>query len=160
MEVFLNQIDYATVLDGLATVSALVLILFLLHNRRKYGRIVLNGNAKVQAQFADQVSLHMMTQQSQKAYDNLQQSLRREFESLHLIGEGLVNRLSVEEGSQFTKTAAKGGRERRQRYRLAEEMMIRGDATEHISQRCGLMEGEIALLRGLQQMAQERVHAL
>jgi hypothetical protein len=161
MEALVPQIDFATVLDGLAMTCSLVLILFLLLNRLKYGRIVLDAHkGKGRAGFADQVSLHMMTQQSQKAYDHLQQSLTKEFESLRLMGAELVQSPANEHG-HFPKTTPDGGRERRRRYRLAEEMMRRGDSADQIRQQCGLMAGELELLRGLQTLAEKRppVHA-
>jgi hypothetical protein len=158
METISHHIDLAAILNGLAIACSLALILFLLVNRRKYGRLVLKareGNSS--AGFADQVSLHMMTQQSQKAYDNLQQSLAREFASLRLMGTGVDSKAS--DHDRLPQSIGNGGRERQRRYRLAEEMMNRGASANRISQHCGLMEGEVELLRGLQAFAKERRHA-
>lgn len=157
METFVHYIGFAPILNGLAIACSLVLILFLLLNRRKYGCIVLNTQkGKASDGFADQVSLHMMTQQSQKAYDNLQQSLTREFASLGLMGAGIVSQTS--DHDRLAKSIANGDRERRRRYRLAEEMMDRGATADRISQQCGLMEGELELLRGLQAFAKGNPH--
>jgi hypothetical protein len=156
MGTFVHYIDIAAILNGLGIACSLALILFLLLNRRKYGRMVLKAQTgkKVPAGFADQVSLHMMTQQSQKAYDNLQQSLAKEFASLRLMGEGAVRQAS--DHGRFPKSNVDVGRERRRRYRLAEEMMNRGASADRISQQCGLMDGELELLRGLTELANEK----
>lgn len=158
METFVAQVDWGTALDGVAVVCSLVVILFLLHNRRKYGRILLNArNDKGQVGFADQVSLHMMAQQSQRVYDNLQQSLAREFASLRTMGVDRVVQRPEGIRGPLPKTAVMGDPDRCQRYRLAEEMIRQGDTVDRISQQCGLMEGELELLRGLQQLAEERI---
>ena len=158
METIVHHIGWAGILNGLAIACSLALILFLLFNRRKYGRMVLNARkGKSSVGFADQVSLHMMTQQSQKVYDNLQQSLAREFASLRRMGAGVVSQAS--DHDRLPKPIANGGRERRQRYRLAEEMMNRGADADRVLQECGLMEGELELLHGLQAFAKERGHA-
>lgn len=156
MEALVPQFDFATVLDGLAITCSMVLILFLVRNRHKYGKFVLNApKGKKLTGFADQVSLQMMTQQSQKAYDNLQQSLAKEFESLRLMGAGLIQS-SADEHCHILKSTLNGGQERRRRYRLAEEMMRRGDGADQIQRQCGLMKGEFELLRGLQALAEKR----
>ena len=158
METFVHHIAFDAILNGVAIASSLALILFLMLNRRKYGRMVLNARkGKSSAGFADQVSLHMMTQQSQKAYDNLQQSLEREFASLRLMGADVVAQAS--DHDRLPKSIANNVRERRRRYRLAEDMMNRGLSADRISQQCRLMEGELELLRGIQMFAKERHHA-
>jgi len=160
VEAFVNQFDLGAVLDGVALACSLVMILLLLHNRRKYGRFVLNARKGGDPSgFADHVSLHMMAQQSQKVYDNLQQSLTREFASLRSMGADLIAQRPHGDRGPLPKSAVNGSRARRQRYRMAEEMIMRGDALDRISQQCGLMEGELELLRDLQQLAAERRHA-
>jgi hypothetical protein len=152
--------NMATLLDGLAIVCSLILILFLLMNRRKYGRFVLNAaHSRSHMEFADQVTLHMLTQQSQKAYTNLQQALAKEFESLRLMGADHVSDRPNDKPYHFSMPAANADPDRRQRYRMAGEMMSRGKDARHISQACGLMEGELELLRSLQQFGEDRIHA-
>ena len=86
---FLMQLtETATLLDVLAIVSSLLLLLFLMRNRRQYGSLVIDGNqVKAMAGFSDEVSLQMMSQQSVMAYANLKRSLTQEFESLWMLGD-------------------------------------------------------------------------
>jgi hypothetical protein len=86
---FLMQLtETATLLDALAIVSSLLILLFLMRNRRQYGSLVIDGNQmKAMAGFSDEVSLQMMSQQSIMAYANLKRSLTQEFESLWMLGD-------------------------------------------------------------------------
>ena len=152
--------EFSTILDALALVSSLLVILFLMQNRRKYGGLLLNtaGN-KDAARFTNEVSLQMMSQQSQKAYDNLQRSLTREFEGLRLMGEKSLQPSSSRQVSDATVglTPSKSKRlqeSRNSRYRMADEMIANGAGVKEIMQRCGLAEGELELLQGLQQLEQ------
>jgi hypothetical protein len=154
MQAFLHIAEFDTLLDVLAIACSLMMIFFLLCNRFKYGRILLNAkHAMDHTGFAGQVSVQMMSQQSQKAFDNLQRSLSQEFESLRLLGEGYVSDKTITDRDHFDTPLADMGNERRRRYRLAEEMFARGDDVQQISQQCGLAEGELELLQGLQQLA-------
>jgi len=153
-----NLLDAGALLDGLAIACCFMLILFLLFNRRKYGRFVISAaDAKAAKGFANQVSLHMMAQQSQEAYSNLQQALTREFEPLNNLGDGHFFQVSDEMHSHRSTISDRGGHDRRQRYRIAEGMLTQGDDVRHISQVCGLTEGEVELLQNLQQFGAEPI---
>lgn len=153
--------EFSTILDALALVSSLLMILFLMQNRRKYGGLLLNtGRNKDGALFTDEISLQMISQQSQKAYDNLQQSLTREFETLRLMGEkSLPASLSKQTGAttigMVHSKSQRPQESRTNRYRRADEMIANGAGMRQIMQRCGLAEGELELLQGLQQLEQD-----
>ena len=153
MPAIVTHIDFAMLLDVLAIGCSLVMILFLLVNRRRYGRLVLDRQGpRGQAGFADQLSLQMMSQQSQKAYANLQQTLAREFESLRLLGANVPCEQTHADPVQAEMAGPDRRHDHRQRYRMAREMIARGDTTPQITLQCGLTEGELELLQGLQQL--------
>jgi len=152
--------EYDTILDVLALASSFILILFLMRNRRKYGHILLNArHVKGCEGFAGEVSRQMITQQSQKAYDNLQRSLQREFESLRRVGAGALSATVSDQTSathiDLNRAASERVLEsRNSRYRRADKMIAKGAGVNQILQRCGLAEGELELLQGLRQFAQ------
>jgi hypothetical protein len=155
-----NLLDAATSLDVLAIACCFVLIVFLLLNRRKYGRFVISAlDGKSSKRFANQVSLHMVSQQSKEAYNNLQQALTREFASLHNMGAVQFPHVTDDMHSHLSRSSETGGPERRRRYRIAEEMLARGDDARQIVLSCSIMEGEVELLRSLQQFEEKRVTA-
>ena len=148
-----TPIDFGMLLDGLAIAFSLVMILFLLVNRRRYGRLLLGRQAgRGQGGFTDQLSLQMMSQQSQKAYANLQQTLAREFESLRLVGANVMHAQPHSDPVQAEMAGPGRHHDRRQRYRTARELIARGDTSHQITLQCGLTEGELELLQGLQQL--------
>jgi len=152
--------EFDTILDVLALASSFILILFLMRNRRKYGHILLDArHVKGCEDFAGEVSRQMITQQSQKAYDNLQRSLQREFESLRRVGTGTLAAIVSDQTSathiDLNGTASQRALENRNsRYRLADKMIAKGAGANQILQRCELQEGELELLQGLRQFAQ------
>lgn len=153
MPAIFTHIDFAMLLDGLAFACSLVMILFLIANRRRYGRLLLDRQGRRgQAGFADQLSLQMMSQQSQKAYANLQQTLTREFESLRLMGANGLYEQPHADPVQGEMAGAGRHHDRRQRYRMAQEMIARGDTTHQVALQYNLTEGELELLQGLQQL--------
>jgi len=160
MQILAQISEFSTLLDVLALASSLILILFLMHNRRKYGHILLNARFdKGSKDFAGEVSRQMITQQSQKAYDNLQRSLQQEFESLRMMGGELRPATLSDQTSApktgLEQTSSEMARESRaNRYRLADQMLAKGAGVNQILQRCGLAEGELELLQGLRQLAQ------
>lgn len=153
--------EFSTILDALALASSLLMILFLMQNRRKYGGFILNtGQNKDGVPFNDEISLQMISQQSQKAYDNLQRSLTQEFETLRQMGENSLsspsNRQTVVTNAGVTISKSKRLQEsRNRRYRMADEMIANGAGVKQIMQQCGLAEGELELLQGLQQLEQD-----
>jgi len=157
-------VEFDSILDALALVSSLITILFLMRNRRQYGCLILNArHAKGGQSFAGEVSLQMISQQSQKAYDNLQRSLTREFESLRLIGvESLpetVTDKSITGNTGLNPTPSEMVLEsRNRRYRMADKMIVQGAGGNQILQRCGLAEGELELLQGLRRFEQGTRH--
>lgn len=160
MQILALITEFSTILDALALASSLILILFLMRNRRKYGHTLLNArHGKGFEGFAGEVSRQMITQQSQKAYDNLQRSLQREFESLRMIGGGSLPATVSDQTSavniDLKHTPSEMALEsRNNRYRLADKMIAKGAGVNQILQRCGLAEGELELLQGLRQLAQ------
>jgi hypothetical protein len=160
---FLMQLtETATLLDVLAIVSSLLILLFLMRNRRQYGSLVIDGNQmKAMAGFSDEVSLQMMSQQSIMAYANLKRSLTREFESLWMLGDSVslpdVTNHDVDATVRRDPlTAQTASLHRRQRYRQAEKMLADGADVVQIARQCGIAEGEMALLQGLQALGKGR----
>jgi hypothetical protein len=160
---FLMQLtETATLLDALAIVSSLLILLFLMRNRRQYGSLVIDGNQmKAMAGFSDEVSLQMMSQQSVMAYANLKRSLTQEFESLWMLGDsaslpGIPNHDVDATVRRDPLTAQTASLHRRQRYRQAEKMLADGADALQIARQCGIGEGEMALLQGLQALGKGR----
>ncbi|MGD9330948.1 MAG: DUF2802 domain-containing protein [Desulfobacterales bacterium] len=147
--------EFNVLLDMLAIVCCLIIILFLRRNHRRYGSLIApnrrDGDIKG---FAAEVALQMIAQQSQKAYDNIQRSLNREFESLRMVAGGSPSVTYAENKQvhrqQLSPLAALS---REQRYRNAEQMIAQGADASQIMAACGLGEGELMLLRGLQKLA-------
>ena len=152
--------EYSTILDALALVSSLMMIFFLMRNRRKYGRMFLDASAAQGGKgFAGEISQQMISQQTQKAYDSLQRTLKQEFEALRMIGGGsLLNSVSDQTGAMpnglNNATSEIAVENRQNRYRLADKMIAKGAGIDQILQRCGLAEGEVELLQGLHQLEQ------
>jgi hypothetical protein len=163
MHLLMQLTESATLLDALAIVSSLLILLFLMRNRRLYGSLVIDGNhCKNMAGFSDEVSLQMMSQQSIMAYANLKRSLTQEFESLWMLGDsaslpGATTNHDVDaSGRRDPSTVQKTSLQRCQRYRQAEKMLADGADAIQIAQQCGIGEGEMALLQGLQELAKGR----
>ncbi len=154
--------QYGTLLDILALVCSLGLFLFLVVNRRRYGAMVLAaGQDKQTASFTDEVTRQLIFQHSQKAYDNLQLSLTREFETFRRMGNGDWRMDNPPSEAPLGLSAATGAVPserpgRRRRYRRAEEMIAQGTDREAIMRQCGLAEREWELLQGLHQLEQGR----
>lgn len=152
--------EFDAILDALALASSLLMILFLLRNRRQYGSMHLTAERdEGPDSFADEVSLQMISQQSQKAYDNLQRSLTQEFESLRMIGArslpATITAQTTAANKELNHTPAEMVlQSRSRRYRMADEMIAQGAGGNQILQRCGLAEGELELLQGLRQLEQ------
>jgi hypothetical protein len=161
---FLMQLtETATLLDALAIVSSLLILLFLMRNRRQYGSLVIDGDQmKAMAGFSDEVSLQMMSQQSVMAYANLKRSLTQEFESLWMLGDSASlpgNPTDHDVDAPVRRdplTAQTASLHRRQRYRQAEKMLADGADAIQIARQCGIGEGEMALLQGLQELGKGR----
>lgn len=153
--------EYDTTLDVLALVGSLMMILLLMWNRRKYGCMLLDKrHAKGREGFKNEVSLQMITQQSQKAYDNLQRSLTLEFESLRMLSgndrpASVLNQTIATDKRLNHQASGMVPDSRNKRYRLAEKMMVESADAHQILERCGLAEGELELLRGLRQLEQK-----
>lgn len=154
--------QHGTLLDILALACSLVLFLFLVFNRRRYGAMVLCADQdQKSASFTDEVARQLIVQQSQKAYDNLQQSLTREFETFRRMGNNewaMAHQAFVApQGVSSVKGAVDPVRQgRRLRYRKAEEMISQGVERESIMRQCRLAESELELLQGLHQLEQVR----
>lgn len=160
---FLMQLtETATLLDVLAIVSSLLIFLFLLRNRRQYGSLVIDGSQmKAMAGFSDEVSLQMMSQQSVMAYANLKRSLTQEFESLWMLGDsdslpGITKHDVDATVRRDPLPAQTASLHRRQRYRQAEKMLADGADAIQVARQCGIGEGEMALLQGLQAFGKGR----
>jgi len=163
---FLMQLtEAATLLDALAIVSSLLILLFLMRNRRLYGSMVIDGDQiKAMAGFSDEVSLQMMSQQSVMAYANLKRSLTQEFESLWMIGDsaslpGNPTDDADTQDRRIPSTGQKRSLHRCQRYRQAEKMLADGADVPQIAAQCGIGDGEMELLLGLQELAEGRKRA-
>jgi hypothetical protein len=162
MHFLMKLTETATLLDALAIVSSLLILLFLMRNRRQYGSLVIDGNQmKAMAGFSDEVSLQMMSQQSVMAYANLKKTLTQEFESLWMLGDsaslpGIPNHYVDATVRRDPLTAQTASLHRRQRYRQAEKMLADGADALQIARQCGIGEGEMALLQGLQALGKGR----
>lgn len=154
------QLD--TVFDALAIAASVLMIFLLVHNRLRYGRLFLDARrVGGKGAFSGEMSVQMMYQQSQRAYENLHRSLVREFETLRNIG-GECPPLREDDRS-FTDSGSPGpavtgampgwtAENRGHRYRMATEMIARGEAAQKILRQCRLTGGELELLEGLQQL--------
>lgn len=160
MQILSTLTEFGTILDALALASSLLMIFFLMRNRRKYGCMLLNaGRVKGFESFADEVSLQMISQQSQKVYENLQRSLTQEFESLRMLGGRSLSATVADQTMATTNglnhtTSEMSLESRNRRYRMADKMIAQGAGVNQILQRCGLAEGELELLQGLRQLEQ------
>lgn len=154
MPAIFTRIDVAMFLDGLAIACSLVMILFLLANRRRYGRLLQDrpGGAGPNG-FADQLSMQMLSQQTQKAYANLQQALAQEFESIRVMGARVLPDQPAPAVDQTALAGPDRHHDRPRRFGMAREMIARGEAARRIIRQCGLSEGELQLMQGLQQLA-------
>jgi AraC-like DNA-binding protein len=162
MHLLMHLTESANLLDALALASSLLILLFLMRNRRQYGSLVIDGKkVKAASVFSDEIYLQMMSQQSQMAYDNLKRSLTQEFESLWMLGDsalrpGTTNHKTDTPERRRQPAVKRTSQHRRQRYQQAEKMLSGGADASQIARRCGLGEGEMELLQGLQQLAQGR----
>ena len=160
MQILALTTEFGTLLDVLALASSLILILFLMWNRRKYGHLLLRArHVKGFEGFAGEVTRQMITQQSQQAYENLQRSLEREFESLRRLGREsrpatVADQTRAPKIDPSHTTPEMVLVSRNSRYRLADKMIAKGASVSQILQGCGLAEGELELLQGLRQLAQ------
>ena len=144
-----------TLLDLIAIVCCLVILLFLMHNRRKYGSMILPKQGVAGGKgFAGEVAMQMVSQQSQKAYANLQRSLHREFEALRIIAGGSPSVAFPEDAPVNRRRPAPATAESRdRRYRRAEQMIAQKSDAAQIMLACGLGEGELMLLQGIHKLA-------
>ena len=149
-----------TILDALAMVSSLLMILFLMRNRRQYGCMLLGEKRfKKSERFTDEISLQMISQQSQKAYDNIQRSLNQEFDALRRLGVDslpatVANQTIAADDGPLHSISGVPREGRNRRYRMADKMIAEGAGVNQIMQRCGLAQGELELLQGLRQLEQ------
>ena len=161
MQAILLISEYGELLDAIAIVCSLLVILFLMLNRRKHGRFILNGKpGDGQGSFSREVSLQMISQQSQKAYANLQRSLSQEFEALQqLESKTFTSGFPIETASTLRdrnpSLPGASAKERHLRFRHAKELLADGADEQLVQKRCGLGVGELELVRGLRQFAQE-----
>lgn len=160
MQILSMLTEFGTILDALALASSLLMIFFLMRNRRQYGCMLLNARrVKGFESFAGEVSLQMISQQSQKAYENLQRSLKQEFESLRILEGRSLSATAANQtmatNSGLNHTISEMALEsRNRRYRMADKMIAQGAGVSQILQQCGLAEGELELLQGLRQLEQ------
>lgn len=150
--------EFDHLLDVLALAASLAILCFLVLNRLRYGRMYLDrrGGAD-KGEFAGEMQMQLVSQQSQKVYANLQRALAREFASLGTTGDAYRPASTAEPGGEgFANAAVRGSSAgRRHCYRRAEAMLRQGAEAEAILQHCGIAESELVLVQGLRQLAEE-----
>lgn len=140
-------VEYSSLLDGLALAACLLLLVFLAFNRLQYGRLFLDRRSGHRLEgFSEEMTLQLMSQRSQQAYENLQGLLMHEFEALRMF--------SGDDLSIRTQAGGLGAAGTPKSFRRAQEMLRRGEDAAAIQRRCGLEHGEWKLLQGLHQYAQ------
>jgi hypothetical protein len=153
MEMMVNAPNWAMLMDILALGASVILIGWLIFNRIRYGRLVAVPRTG-RADFAAEMSLQVVTQQSQSSYRKIQQTLQQEFENLQRLTTG--NRHSWPDGDKQScrgderAQAAKAGTLPTGGHRRALGMIQEGLDQEEIAQRCGLALGEIDLIAYMQ----------
>jgi hypothetical protein len=105
---------------------------------------------------ADEMALQTVSRQSQKVYANLQRALEKEFSTLHPTGSNdgwafAADQPQKSQGGSNHNTAARTSDCRSYRFRQAEQMLAQGADGHMIMRHCALGEGELELLKGLQQ---------
>ncbi len=148
MNLGLSSLSLAFVMDVLAFGASAVLIIFLIANRRRYGRLVAASSAKMD--FGSQMTLEMFSQQSRRSYARLQQTLNQEFASLQRLAGAKPTGLASGDHARnpvdaFVSLKHAG------RYDEACRMIHNGADRQVIAERCGLSHGEIDLMAYMQQ---------
>ncbi|MBL0714182.1 MAG: DUF2802 domain-containing protein [Desulfosarcina sp.] len=154
MELAFNSLNWPLLMDILALGASAVLIIFLILNWIRYGRLVTapqTGNAN----FSSEIALQMMTQQSRRSYSKLQQTLNHEFKNLQRL-TGCDPSEWQTHGKRITTESkwpdAGTARQPRPRYYDEAARMIRkGADRQAIVRRCSLSRSEIDLMVYMQQ---------
>lgn len=153
MNLALNSINLPFLMDLLAFGASAILIGFLISNRRRYGQLIAAPQQKM-PDFRSEMTLQMVTQQSQRSYNKIQQTLNQEFENLQRMAGCEQSALSSEEKIACKNATPIGVAVNRKRPRFYDEAarMIRNGADQSaIAKRCGLSRAEIDLIAYMQQ---------
>ncbi len=143
MDLTLRSMNLPVLMDILALAASTVLIIVLVVNRWRYGRLVLSPTPKTS--FPSEIKLQMVSQQSQRCYANIQRALRREFEGLQRMAgsEAVVTDASI---ASAHAPRALANPMRAGHHEEAARLIRNGVDPDTIAERCGLSRGEIDLM--------------
>jgi hypothetical protein len=149
----LDNLDLPLLMDILALGASAVLIGFLFLNRRRYGSLLATAKTKP-ANFSSEIALQMLTQQSQRSYARIQETINQEFTNWQRMTSGrdfdrTVARNVPDRGANDPTATGSGGSGSRF-YDEAARMVRNGASPQEISLRCGLSRGEIDLIAYMQ----------
>ncbi len=147
MDLALNNLNLPLLMDGLALCATTILIIVLVANRRRYGRLI--GPPAGQSDFTSSLALQMLTAQSQRSYSRIQRTLHQEFACLQRMAGSEVPRPATASGKKEAPTAAVS-QGRTGLYDEAVRMMRNGADQQTVAARCELTRGEIELMAYMQ----------
>ena len=87
MEQVLNVLPWPALMDILALTASMILIVWLIFNRIRYGHLFLSPRAAT-ADFTSAMTRQMMAQQSLRSYQKIQKTLQQEFDRLQHLTSG------------------------------------------------------------------------
>ena len=143
----LYSLNLPFLMDVLALGASAVLIVVLIANRRRYGRLIATASDK--SAFGSEMTLQMVAQQSQRSHSRIQKTLNREFANLQRMAGGEDAPLSRDPRKNRPATAAVSPT-RAGHYAAAARMIRNGVDQQAIAARCGLSRGAIDLMTYMQ----------
>ena len=147
MNLALSNLDLSILMDVLALSASTVLIIVLLANRRRYGRLIASPAEK--SNFTSALALQMVTEQSRRSYSRIQRTLNHEFACLQRVAGG--ERADRATASGMTESAtAVVNRRRAGLYDEAARLIRNGADQQTVAARCDLTRGEIELMAYMQ----------
>lgn len=153
MNLPLANLDLPLLMDILALGASIVLIGFLFLNRLRFGRLVVSAKTKP-ASFNAEMALQMLTQQSQRSYTKIRQTLNQEFTNLQRMTSGTdfprTHALTAPDRGANHPTATDVSGPSLRFYDEAARMIRNGASPQEIARRCGLSRGEIDLIAYMQ----------
>ncbi len=109
MNLALNNLNLPLLMDVLALSASTVLIIVLIANRRRYGRLI--APAADKTDFTSALALQMLTAQSHRCYNRIQRILNQEFACLlRTAGSEPINAATVSKKTEAAKAAVGRGR--------------------------------------------------
>ncbi len=147
MSLTLNNMNLPLLMDVLALSASIVLILVLIVNRRRYGRMIASPADK--SNFTSTLALQMVTAQSRRSYSRIQRTLNQEFARLQRMTGSEPPCRATDPVTTGAATAVVS-RKRAGLYDEATRMMRNGADRQTVAARCDLTRGEIELMAYMQ----------